>query len=241
MGLLPLGFDRLAPVGREIHGVVAQLARQFQDTSLGRFDGQWQHRPLQIHRLHDHQNLDGRHRRRTGLLYDGSRSHSALADVGDGDHLRRRLRHGSVPQPVVDRIRLVPSLYHRHVHRRREPALRLRHRRTQRQQRFAQNQRLGTLGRLARQFRTWRQGFQLQRQSDGMGCPHMGDRIHQPDGRTGRLLRRQGAGRNLGLPRRRSFPRSGRHRLARRAVVLANARQGDPTGTSQIRRPESGR
>ena len=77
MGLLPLGFDRLAPVGREIHGVVAQLARQFQDTSLGRFDGQWQHRPLQIHRLHDHQNLDGRHRRRTGLLYDGSRSHSA--------------------------------------------------------------------------------------------------------------------------------------------------------------------
>ena len=92
-------------------------------------------------------------------------------------------------------------------------------------------------GRTARQGRLHRRRHGEARRSDG--------RFGFGGGDARRRCRPAGSGGHQGphrqRPERRSFPRSGRHRLARRAVVLANARQGDPTGTSQIRRLESGR
>ena len=165
----------------------------------------------------------------------------ALAHVGDLDHVRRRRRSGPLQEPPDDGLRLVPPLYDRYVHRRREPARRVRHGGPQGQQRLAEDQWLGALRRLARQLQTGRQGVPLRRQGDGLGFAYVGDQIHQPHGQPRRLLRRHGAGRNLGLPCRRAFPRSGRHRLPRHAVLPAILRQGDAPRSGQVRRPERGR
>lgn len=97
---------------------------------------------------------------------------STTYDVGaDLDLFKNRLGDG---------LRLVPPLYDRYVHRRREPAAVYGTAAPKRQQRLAEDQWLGALRRLARQLQTGRQGVPLRRQGDGLGFAYVGDQMHQP-------------------------------------------------------------
>lgn len=241
MGILPLGIGGVARVGRTVDEVVGGVARQLQDPPFGRFDGQRQRRSLLLHVGDDRGYRFGhRARRRAALLYDGGQYGARVADVGEVDDLRPGTRPRFPEQPSLVQRRLLPPLHHRHVHAQHFAAVGLRHHVAQGQQRRTAHYGLGAVAHMARLVQAGRQAVRLQHQGDGVGQPYGGDQVREchpfaryaqrlyPERRFALgLLRRHGAGRDVGVYRSRAVPRSGRHRLLGHARLHAGVGQGD--------------
>ena len=186
------------------------------------------------------------------LLYDGRQYGARVADVGEVDDLRPGARPRFPEQPSLVQRRLLPPLHHRHVHAQHFAAVGLRHHVAQGQQRRTAHYGLGAVAHMARLVQAGRQAVRLQHQGDGVGQPYGGDQVREchpfaryaqrlyPERRFALgLLRRHGAGRDVGVYRSRAVPRSGRHRLLGHARLHAGVGQGDAPRAGQDRRSRS--
>ena len=183
-GFLPLGFDGLAPVGREIHGVVAQ---DWLDNFKIRLSaGSMGNGNIDPYKYIDYMTIKtstvvigdalGTSTTAPGAIPLSLTWETATTyDVGfDMDLFRNRLSIGFdwYRRYTTDMYTVgvsLPSVYGTDAPKGNNASLK------------TNGWELSVGWRDS--FEIGRQGFQLQRQSDGLGCPHMGDRIHQPDGR----------------------------------------------------------